>query len=525
MVIEMNKRNNDVELEKEISEIRVRYSTILGFISQLYRLVISVGFTLFVTRKLTVSQYGMFTTMMAVCLILSFPYGLTNLWIIRYYARKKNELVSAAITIAIIYAPIGGILALSTIFIFANLPDYEPILSIISSMIVVAYFLISVFRSIIASSKPYIEAKVTVFRETFRLVLAYIFVVILLLKTVGALAAVLVSFILSCVVYAYYMKKHRLYFPKPSINIDTIKKVLSNSYISFMNMLSNMIMTFERPVVTLLSGSTIIAAYLGVSYIPRSIILQSSGSMIQGLNARLLRSPSKKDIEDVLRIISIINIGMLLSLITFSPYILSLFRSDYINAELLFILYAIEAIVIAYSNTFRTISTALERSDLFYFGLKLRTTPLFKTYLAYLARAIISIVGGTALAVYLIYTGTLDPVVIALPYPTLWVITSIPYMIYTYIEAKKKIKFIIPYREILASMFSAIIATIITKHLLQEKIVETTSFWKTIYFLTPYVSIWLLIYLLILLALSKWTRRFIIVGFKYIFAKKYEGVL
>jgi len=61
--------NDAIELNEEITSIRVRYSTIVNYLSQIYRLIIAVGFTIVVTRRLTREEYGLFTTINSINLI------------------------------------------------------------------------------------------------------------------------------------------------------------------------------------------------------------------------------------------------------------------------------------------------------------------------------------------------------------------------------------------------------------------------------------------------------------------------
>ncbi len=501
--------------EEELRGIRVRYSTIINFLSRLYKLVISIGFTLFITRKLSVQEYGLFTTIMALTSIFTAPTIFTNMWITRFYARKRYEVVSAALALALLYVPLGFALSFLASYLFIGINGSNTLLFAIAGAIVG----IGVFRltisSILVSTKPFLDGKIRIFQETVRFAIAYAFVVVLTYRVLGALFAVLCSIIIALLLSGYYIRKHKLTIPRPKLIGKYLRMILLNSYIPFVNMISNIMMVFERPLVTLITRTTVIAAYFGVSYIPRSVIMQTSGKLTLGLSAKLLRTPSRRDTEDVLRITSIISIGMTILMLVFGTSILSLFKVEYATAYILFVFYSLEAILITYANIFRTVAVSSETKDLHSFGIELRSTPLFKLSMAYLIRCTIALLTGSFASYALILAGISDPVLIALPYPLMWMLSAIPYLVYTYRSAKRKLEFMIPWREILSAVLAGVIASI-PIGLLGGTHIIISSFWSEAFVLLRYLVLWLIIYGLLLLAGSKWTRDFVREGLRYL---------
>ncbi len=504
--------------EEELKGIRVRYSTIINFLSRLYKLVISIGFTLFVTRKLTVQEYGLFTTIMALISIFTTPTIFTNMWIRRFYARKRYGVVAAALALSILYVPLGFILSVIAGYLFIGISGANLIVFIMGGIIVAANIIWMSVASILVSTKPFLDGKIRIYQETVRFFTAYILVVMLTYRVLGALSAVLASVIIALIMSAYYIRKYRFKIPRPRLIWEHIRRILFNSYIPLVNMISSILMVFERPLVTLITRTTVIAAYFGVSYIPRSVIMQTSGGLTIGLSAKLLRTPSRKDTEDVLRITSIISIGMTFLMLLFGISILSLFRVEYASAYLLFALYSIEAILITYANVFRTVAISSETKDLYSFGAELKSTPLFKLSLAYLIRCAATLVIGALSSYALILAGVGDPVMIALPYPLMWMLSAIPYLLYTYKSAKQKLAFIIPWREILASIISGIIASI-PVYLLGGTSIIIRNFWAEAFVLIRYGVLWLGVFTVVLLGLSRWTREFVREGLKYLFRR------
>ncbi len=118
----------------------------------------------------------------------------------------------------------------------------------------------------------------------------------------------------------------------------------------------------------------------------------------RGLRPRLLKGGSRTDIEDVMKIISILSLLFSCSFIVYSRLILSMFRREYLDAYPLFILYSIAFILDVYIMFFSRVSTALERSGLKYSGLELSKTILFKVPLIrFLSNVVYLLIASMAL--------------------------------------------------------------------------------------------------------------------------------
>lgn len=495
--------------------IRVRYSTIINYISQIYRLIIAVAFTIIATRKLSVEEYGLYTTILGVLSSILMYYDIWGYWSRRFYARGKKTICSTVIILNLMYVPIA-MLIMFVIGLYYNyiLGNCLIFFLLVLPRIVIAAFN-RYFRSISASSRPYIIGKVNMVYESIRIILAYIFVAILLWRLTGILLSIVIASLVSTISHFLLLNYYGLKIPRPKINLYDLKILLFNSYIPLISSLYIFLSHVEKPILTAITASTIVTAYLGVSYIPRNVILQGGYAFTSGLYARLLRSPSKKDIEDILRICIFVNIGVSFLLFALSTSILSLFRTEYIKARILFVLFIIESLFITASSIFTAIATSREERDLYVYGKELMKTPLFKIPLIRLIRGVFSIIVGS-LAVYALFTmGIKDPILLALPYPLAWFISSIPYTIYTYKQAIKKSHFSIPWRDLLIALFAGSISAL-SLHLLNYDKLIIRSFWNDLPELFIAACLGISLYTIIIYSLSPWVREFINLGLSYI---------
>ncbi len=494
--------------------VRVRYSTIVNYIGQLYWLVTSILFTIIATRRLSVEEYGLFTTIMAVFSIITLIYNLWSFWVPRTYARGLHETVSTAFALSLLYAPVGV-----AVMIIIGL-EYNALLGFglsaftLASLLVVSEALNRYLRGVAMGSRPFVNGKVLIIRGTVRVAMAYVFTIILLYRLMGVITAIIIAGFVASASYYMLLRHYGVNVPKPMISKREIKRIFKNSYIPLLGVFSGLTSLLERPLLTVITVSTIAAAYLGVSYIPRNIVFKSAQALASGLSAKLFRKPNRVDIEDVLRITFILIFGMNIFLLTLSVPVLSLFREEYVSAQPLFILFVIESIIVALANIMASIAMSTERKDVYSEGLALASTPLFKIPFARLVRNTLSLVTAFTAMYLLIISGVNDVITITLPYPIAWLASSIPFFYYTYREARRKIEFSIPWRELFSALVAGGAASLYlflsgaTNYVIK-------SFWKDSPLLIKDIVIGMAIYAVVLYLLSPWTRSFVKKSLKY----------
>lgn len=501
----MNNDDNEIE---ELRGVRVRYSTIVNYVSHIYRLGVAVLFAIITTRKLSVEEYGLFTTLIALATLFTSIYDIWNFWIIRYNARKRYELVSSCFFINTVYAPIAFTLILVLSIYYVSMLKTQHIYFIISGILVLINLLFTYFRSISLSTKPFIEGKVSIIEHSVRIIMAYILVVVFSLKLLGALLTVILTITSSLPIYYLFLKKYRVELPKPGFNSKNVLLLIKNSYISLVSTLHDFLRQLDRPLLTALTNSTLASAYIGVSYVPRSVILQSSSAFTASLSARLLRKPIREDIDYILRISLIINTGLLLLLIMLSKPLLSLFREEYIEANVLFIIFSLESFIYVFLTIFVSIASSIEREDLDKFGLELVDTALFKLRF-YMFTTGLTVVLISSITVFMLQNiGFKDPVILGLPFSISWLVSTFFLTIYGYKTALKKIEFNIPWIEVLYVVVSCIITFTITSFFNLTNIVIRNVwidvpkvFFSAIIVLATYFSFEFI--------LSKWFRNFV----------------
>lgn len=449
----MSLNNNNVMTDyDEIRSIRVRYSSIVNYSYMIYRAITSLLFSIIVIRKLPPSEYGLFSFIIALIGFFVPLNSLWNYWSFRFYARKRYGLSFAAFTITIIYSFIGFVLIYSLLF----LGFQEYLYGVVAGLIFVGQSLYLYFQSLLYATRPYLVGYISMVGETLRVLSAYFFVAVFNLRVVGALTSLVIVFLSNNLLAIYFLARltglPRLIFSKEDLRV-----LFVNAYIPLLQTINQQIkLSMERLFTTLFTGSTLFSAYLGVSYISRSFV-GGRGSFTRSLSSRLLRVGISSDIEDVLRILFILAFLVGGGFIVYSRTVLSIFRREYLDAQALLILYTIGALINVFANFFSSISTSLEKSDLFLHGGMLKKTVLFKnpfnTFLANLSY----ISAGTIVFVTLYtFLGIRNIVLLLIPYPIAYIVAYIPLLVVLYRRSIEKIQYRIPWREAFASIIGIV---------------------------------------------------------------------
>ncbi len=512
--------NGEVEYtQEELASIRVRYSTIVNYLSQVYRLLLTILFTLIVARKLSVEDYGLWITIIGVANVLTMAHWIWGMWSLRFYARKKYEMVSAAYALTLIYIPIS-----LAVFMLVGL-WYNSVLGwglsafLIASLLAVSEAFNYFLRSIVLSSRPYIEGKAVMVRVTVRLAVAYALVVMIKAGLVGVMVSTIIGSVAAVITRYALLRRQRITIPKPRFSLKEVTVLVKNAYISVIAYFSSLLINVEKPLVTALTASTNLTAYLGVAYVPRSIITRSSSAMGSGLTPKLLRVPSRRDVEDILRIAMTVNLGITFLIVMMGKPILSLLKLAYVDAYVLLVIITAESLLYTISILLGTVASSSERADLQVHGIKLSRTPIFKSPMASLIRCVVALGLGTAGMLVMIHAyGLTDNPYLVLPYPLAWLGTSLPLLIYMYRLAKSKVEFSFPKRETVAGIAGGIVMSLYM-YVSGASSILVRNFWHDAPVLALHALAGLILYGIVILALSPWSREFLKLSLKFVRSK------
>ncbi|MEM4821740.1 MAG: hypothetical protein QXO14_04790 [Desulfurococcaceae archaeon] len=437
---------------------RVRYSILINYLSYLLHLALSTIFTIIVARKLSVTMFGLWATIVGVDTIIS---SMVYIWAwmnTRLYVRGVREYIRTSFTLTTIY------MFLSPIFMTIIGLAYSSILGwgleyfVLAGLSVVFNSLYVFLSNTVIGVQPYYLGYGNLLRDSVKVLASYITVYLLNMDLIGTILSVIASLLTVDVFFLVIVIRNR--FPL-GFSLEYFGRILRNAYIPLITLAYGIVASLEKPLATGIARATEITAYLNVASLPRNVIVLAGSSIGVSIMPRLLSEPSTGDIEDYLSIGILLNNWVFVSLIVFSTPILSLYNPIYLNAITIYLLYCIDSIILAYAYMISTIPVGVEKRDLYEEGNALVKTPLFKIPMYNLIRSVIAISIGS-IGLYIALLNRVLGVEALILYPIGWLLADVSFLIYSYRLAIKTVFFKFPWREVLcvflASIASALLA-------------------------------------------------------------------
>jgi len=501
--------------------IRVRLSALVNFVVSIYRLIVSIAFTLIVIRRLDPSAYGLYAVLLSTANAVNTLGGTWIYWASRRHALGFSEALRASIIINTSYLAISIPLFIISITPITS-PSIEPLSPV---MLVILFYLaptpLSIVLSLVNLYAPEKAGYLGLLFETVRVVLAYIFVINLGMGIAGAIMGPGIANLVLIAASFYLLVRIGVIDPRSSEEVRGTKRIyreviniLRLSILSIPSLVASTLVNLDKLIMGFIALSTIPAAYASVSSIPKSII--TPGAFTSGLYAKILREPRAEDVTDILLLYSLASIYITITIASLSTPVITFFNPAYADGHILIVLASLEALILGYASIFETVAIAFDRSDIYSKRFsEIVRSPLGRIPLAQMISVIlcISLASIAQLAIYQI--GVRDPVLLVLPYRILYLASSIPYTYYVYRLSTKAMGFRIPWRDVAifsVSSISVILISIVTGI---DNIV-INSFWRDLARIAPGVTISLAIYLVIGLALSNRIRALIAIGIRFI---------
>ena len=501
--------------------IRVRLSALVNFLTNMYRIIASVIFSLIVIRRLDPGDYGLYSVALNTSNALNTPNSVWSFWSSRRHVLGVSISPKASMILSLLYLAISIPLY---IFIIMPLAGSRQSGFLIVVLIIVFYMLTTPLGPVSGLVTLYAPEKygyLAFLFETVRVVLTYILIIGVGSGIVGAIAgpgfAGIVLTIASIVVLlragvlgmsVFNIGRNLGESLKEAVNL------LRLSVLSIPSAITGFIASFDKYLMSLIASSTIPAAFASVSSTPKLII--SPGSFTLGLYAKMLRDPSKQDATDMIILYSFVSIFFAAILSLLSIPAITFFNPAYASGNILLIIASIEALIAGYAAIFEAIAIGSERADIVSKSIyEVIKTPLGRIPLIQMLRVMLS-VSAAAIAQAMIYSaGVRDPVILVLPYSLSYLISAVPYTLYIYRLAISKIKLEIPWVDILAFLLALLPSAYVIKLFGIDNII-ISSFWRDLVKILPGIGVSVALYMLVSIMLSKRLRYLVRSGMMFL---------
>jgi len=339
-----------------LSKVRLRLSGALAFVANLVGYLTGFLFTVFITRRLSEEEFGVWALIGSFITYSLMPFNLVSSWISRDAARGKKILSSAA-ALFLLLTPISIIIYFSIALGSAAAINYDPGIIALGIIILIPYILLTLGTAIQSGYAPQNLGIARILFEISKVAIAFYLVVILRLGLIGAFITLSIAYLLQATLL---LQKSKPLFQK-QVNKELIIKWLKGTPINTLQIMNNILGATDIVLMSIITGQAIIAGYWQAA-VAASALVTSSSALMTGLGPRLISGGTQRDLDKAFDFTMMLTIPMLFGFIILSRDILWILRPAYSSVWM-------AACLLAFAGVTRTIgrfgSVAVSGTDRF----------------------------------------------------------------------------------------------------------------------------------------------------------------
>ena len=339
-----------------MSKVRLRLSGALMFAANLVGYLTGFLFTVFITRRLSEEEFGVWALIGSFITYSLMPFNLVSSWISRDAARGKKILSSAA-ALFLLLTPISIIIYFSIALGSATAINYDPWTIALGIIILIPYILLTLGTAIQSGYAPQNLGIARILFEVSKVAIAFYLVVTLRLGLIGAFITLSIAYLLQAILL---LQRSKPLFKK-QVNKGLIIKWLKGAPINTLQIMNNILGATDIVLMSIITGQAIIAGYWQAA-VAASALVTSSSALMTGLGPRLISGGTQRDLDKAFDFTMMLMIPMLLGFIILSRDILWILRPAYSSVW-------IAACLLAFAGVTRTIgrfgSVAVSGTDRF----------------------------------------------------------------------------------------------------------------------------------------------------------------
>lgn len=436
-----------------MSEVRLRFSGMIRFITSIVSVFTGLAFTTLITRNLSAVEYGEWSVIGSLMI-----YGVTpalglGYWYTRYTARNL-PIAQYGIFITSLFSLIGilGFFIAATIFIneFENL---FPIL-LVASLQVITSSLLHSLNAISNGKRPEFSAYGFLIFEVLKVGIAFLVIYGFGdLSLISVIYVLIISQIIQIIVMTILIKKEI----KKKVELKNIKKILKSLWIPLYDRMSDIVFTSDILVVTLLTSSFIQVTVFKIAFV-FSAMAEFGLSFTYPLYIKLLGGGKEIDITTSIKMVLLFTLPIVIGTIILAKPLLFLLNPDYVTSEPILQILSIYSLSLVFGIIFQNIILGSEKVDIVgKFGNKeLIHSNLFRLPTIDLVFKSVYLISITIITL-IIWNDEISHEEFGVIWAIVLLVTSIPFTIYKLILAKKIISFSFPWYSIGKYVLSSIL--------------------------------------------------------------------
>ena len=438
-----------------MDQIRLRYSGIVNFLSYLLKLITGLLFIILVTRNLTITEFGQWQILGSLMVYGVFPASLLGYWYFRYTARgiavaKSGLLLTSLFTL-------GGIFIYFVVAkIFISEFDSLILIIIAGAFQIITTSLNSNLSEIARGKKPEIIGYSLLIFEFVKVGIALLVVYLFDLSVVYAVMIIVGAQTVQLASLLFFTRSEL----SKDVDFKNLKQIIKTLWLPIYSNLPNLLYFSDILIVGLFTSSFALIATFKVAFIFTNI-LEHGRQLVLPLGTKLLINVKDSDILVTIKLTFTFSIPLAVGIFILAKPLLFLLNPEYASSELILQILLLYSFTIIISQIFESILGGTERADYkenFTYKDLLHSN-LFKLPSLNLLRTIFYLVGVIILTI-LYSTNRLEESEFGILWAIVLVVTNIPVLIYKIFITRRKIKFSIPWKNIMNYCFSASIMAV-----------------------------------------------------------------
>ena len=252
-----------------LSGIRVTYSGLITFAIGITSIITGLVFTLIVTRELSAEDLGTWTLIGGLLVYAVIIEPVISYWTTREIARGEKSATTSLASSSVL-SIVGIVIYFIAAFFVSAETEIDSGVLYFAVILIPVTFINRVLSAINYGWKAHTASYGVLVFEIVKIPLAIIFVYYFEMGVYGAILAMILSYIGSSIVLAYFVKQKI----HDTLSFNFVKKWFRLFWISLFPQITNFILKLDILIFTILTGSVIGLAYYTVSVTVGSLVMQ-----------------------------------------------------------------------------------------------------------------------------------------------------------------------------------------------------------------------------------------------------------
>jgi hypothetical protein len=311
--------------------IRLRYSGLIVFASQVLSVFTGLAFLIFLTRNVAKLEYfGVWGYIMLIVSYITFPNCLVTYWATRYTARGLKVAKTSLVMILTFSIVSFAVFILISPYL-AKTVGIAPLYFMVGSFLVPIMYVLYTLGSIAQGCVPHILGYGVAIFEISKVILAFIAIVYLKTGLYGALISVTIAQ-LAQVIFLLVRLWNRL--TEGNIDLNTTKKWLRMGWVPLYSSLPSILLGAGPLIITLLTFSAEPIAFWNAATAITAIVGYST-QLAFALYPKLLSGGNERDVETSFELVLMFAVPLAIGAELLAGPLLQILRAQFIEAAII----------------------------------------------------------------------------------------------------------------------------------------------------------------------------------------------